>query len=63
MNPEFYQTRMGQKYYEHTLPSLVRQLTRLADLGERVVPLVEMMVEHFTAPGAKAAEPKAEKSR
>lgn len=58
MNPEFYQTRMGQKYYEHTLPSLVRHLDRLATLGERIVPLVEMLVEHATAPGAKKETPR-----
>lgn len=35
--PAFYQTRMGQRYYEHTLPELVRQLTRLNDLLERTL--------------------------
>jgi hypothetical protein len=58
MNPEFYQTRMGQKYYEHTLPALVRQLDRLATLGERALPLVEMLVEHLTAPATNAEKPR-----
>jgi hypothetical protein len=58
MNPEFYQTRMGQKYYEHTMPALVRQLDRLATLGERALPLVEMLVEHLTAPAANSEKPR-----
>lgn len=44
MGPEFWQTPMGRRFYEHTLPELVTQLTRLADLGERVLGLVEAVV-------------------
>jgi hypothetical protein len=33
---EFFETRMGQRFYEHTLPELVRQVTRLADALERI---------------------------
>jgi hypothetical protein len=33
----FYQTRMGQQFYERTLPELVRQVERLNDLLERLV--------------------------
>lgn len=33
----FHSTRMGQRYYEHTLPELVRQLTRLNDLLENAL--------------------------
>ena len=33
----FYQTRMGHRFYEHTAPQLVRQLTRLNDLLELLV--------------------------
>lgn len=35
MSAPFHQTRMGQRFYEHTVPELVRQLTRLNDLLER----------------------------
>jgi hypothetical protein len=42
--PEFFQTPMGKRFYEHTLPELVKQLGRLADLGERALPLVEAVV-------------------
>jgi hypothetical protein len=40
--PEFLQTRMGVRHYEHTMPELVRQLTRLNDLIERFVRQVEL---------------------
>ena len=33
----FYQTRMGHRFYEHTVPQLVRQLSRLNDLLELLV--------------------------
>ncbi len=32
----FYLTRMGARFYEHTVPELVRQITRLADALERL---------------------------
>lgn len=37
---QFFQTRMGQRFYESTMPELVRQLTRLNDLLERIVAMV-----------------------
>ena len=37
----FHQTRMGQQYYERTLPEIARQLDRLNELLERLVTLVE----------------------
>jgi hypothetical protein len=39
--PRFFQTGMGQKFFEHTLPELVRQLTRLNDHLGRIVALLE----------------------
>ncbi len=35
--PQFFQTRMGQRFYEHTMPELVRQLERLNELLDRLV--------------------------
>ena len=35
--PKFFQTRMGQRFYEGTAPELVKQLTRLNELLERLV--------------------------
>ena len=34
---EFHRTQMGHRFYEQTMPSLVRELTRLNDLIERLV--------------------------
>ncbi len=36
--PKFFQTRMGQRFYEHTMPELVRQLERLNDRVGQLVP-------------------------
>ena len=33
---EFYKTRMGQTFYEHTMPELVKQLARLNENLERL---------------------------
>ena len=33
---QFYQTRAGRTYYEHTLPELIRQLERLNSNLERL---------------------------
>ena len=33
----FYKTRMGQRFFESTMPELVKQLERLADTVERLV--------------------------
>ena len=32
----FHLTRMGARFYEHTVPELVKQITRLADALERI---------------------------
>ena len=33
----FYKTRMGQRFYERTMPELVKQLERLNRILERLV--------------------------
>ena len=33
--PEFFQTRMGATFFEHTMPELVKQLKRIANALER----------------------------
>ncbi len=33
----FFKTRMGQRFFEHTVPGLVRQIERLNELLERLV--------------------------
>ena len=32
----FYKTRMGQQFFERTMPALVKQLERLNDILERL---------------------------
>lgn len=32
----FYQTRMGQRFYERTMPEIAEQLKRLVDVLERI---------------------------
>ena len=45
MGPQFFQTRMGQRYYEVTAPKIATELARLADnvaaLNETLVRLLE----------------------
>lgn len=38
---QFHQTRMGQRFYESTMPDLVRELTRLNGNIERLLAVVE----------------------
>lgn len=33
---QFFQTRMGRAFYEHTMPELVRQITRMNELLEKM---------------------------
>lgn len=40
--PEFFQTHMGQRFFEHTMPSLVRQIEKLNEqLAKTAHPLEE----------------------
>ncbi|WNZ64007.1 hypothetical protein QEG98_10100 [Myxococcus sp. MxC21-1] len=39
--PAFFQTHMGQRFYEGTMPALVRELKRLNDNLERLVAVAE----------------------
>ena len=38
---EFYQTRMGHTFYEHTMPSIARELERLNAVLERIAAAME----------------------
>jgi hypothetical protein len=46
----FYRTQMGHRFFEHTMPELVRQITRLNDLLER------MLVERATTTATPTEE-------
>ncbi len=39
--PQFFQTRMGRMYYEHTLPEIARQLARMNELLQRLAEELE----------------------
>ena len=38
---EFFQTRMGQTFYEHTMPTIARELQRLNEQLERIAVAIE----------------------
>jgi hypothetical protein len=42
---DFFQTRMGMRFFEHTAPELVRQLDRLNGNLERIAALFERLIE------------------
>ena len=37
MPPEFFQTPMGRRFYEHTVPELVKQIERVAEALEAIL--------------------------
>lgn len=39
--PEFFQTRMGQKFYEADVPRIVKSLERIAEMLEIIGRLLE----------------------
>ena len=55
--PAFFETRMGVRYFEHTVPELVRQVTRLNDLIERFVRQVELDREPVGTSAARSPVP------
>ena len=48
--PEFFQTRMGQVFYEGTMPALVRELTKLNATLDRLVAVAERDQEIVNGP-------------
>ena len=56
---DFFRTHMGQRFYEATMPSLVRELARLNQNLERLLVVVENGTVASTAPeDAKPEEPR-----
>ena len=41
MSPNFFQTMMGRKFFEGTIPSILFQVKRLNDNLERLISLLE----------------------
>ncbi|NNB90010.1 hypothetical protein [Corallococcus exiguus] len=56
-DPAFFQTHMGQRFYEGTMPQLVRQMTRLNDNLERLVGVAEQFAKQKEATSAEAVHP------
>ena len=54
MGPQFFQTRMGQRYYEATGPKIASELARLAD---NVAALNETLTRVLDAPGCHSDSP------
>jgi hypothetical protein len=61
--PEFFQTGMGRRYYESTLPALVKEMERLANAAERLVALLESRTQEGRAEAPSAGAAGAEPSR
>ncbi|CAM4493445.1 hypothetical protein [Corallococcus exiguus] len=55
--PDFFQTHMGQRFYEGTMPALVRELKRLNDNMERMVAVAEQLAGQKEAPSVEPREP------
>lgn len=56
--PEFFQTRMGQRFYEGTMPALVKQLERLNDnLEAQPIPYVPTKVTELPTQGGESKGP------
>lgn len=47
MSVEFYQSKMGKKFYEGDLPALVRAVERLADATEELNKNILMLNERM----------------
>lgn len=57
MSSDFFRTRMGQTFYEATMPSLVRELARLNQNLERLVAIAEKREAKPAEPAPVAAAP------
>lgn len=53
----FYATIMGHRFYETTMPDLVRELARLNKNLERVIALVEQLEPGAPPPGSAPVRP------
>ncbi|NOJ81081.1 hypothetical protein [Myxococcus xanthus] len=60
--PAFFQTYMGQRFYESTMPGLVRELKRLNDNMERLVAVADQLAGKTQSPSGEPREPTPEDS-
>jgi len=45
MDGDFHRTVMGQRFYEHTMPDMIRQLADLTDTVQQLVDLVRQGID------------------
>ena len=62
IGPAFFQTYMGQRFYESTMPGLVRELKRLNDNMERLVAVAEHLAGKTQSSAGEPREPTPEDS-
>ncbi|MDC0714279.1 hypothetical protein POL68_37805 [Stigmatella sp. ncwal1] len=55
--PSFFQTHMGQRFFEGTVPQLVRELQRLNGNLERLVAVAEQLAGQKQSSSAESLEP------
>ncbi|RJS14247.1 hypothetical protein DRW03_35335 [Corallococcus sp. H22C18031201] len=55
--PSFFQMYMGQRFYETTMPNLVREMRRLSDNLERLVAVAERLAGPPPASSDESARP------
>ena len=53
----FHNTRMGHCFIEHTVPELVRQISRLSEQTTRLNDLLERLVDRLPEPTAAPPKP------
>jgi len=45
MDGDFHRTVMGQRFYEHTMPNMIKQLADLTDAVQQLVDLVRQGID------------------
>jgi len=53
MNVDFHQTSMGRQFYEHTMPTMVQQLTELTKAVQQLVGLIQQGLDADSERAAK----------
>jgi hypothetical protein len=53
----FHNTRMGQRFYESTMPELVRELSRFNGNLEQLIPLLKSLAESKVPKASSNEEP------
>ena len=57
MGPEFFQTRMGQTFFEGTMPRIAANLERVATALERIAAALEAKPPKAVMPSTEICDP------